>query len=344
VLGASERGPGRRLRHEAPPRFSKAARNEAQQRKDPTMTIELTTTSAAGTATAKILPQRGGLLTSLRLCCDGEASELLWMTPDLIETESGWPGGGMPIMFPFAGRVFAEGQPFRYDLKGKTYNMPLHGFAYALPWELSRQSASEAVLRLVSNAGTETLYPFAFNVTAHYRLEAARLNLTLGVENLSPDGAEMPVALGLHPYFRMPFAGGDKARCRLATTARTKIAVSNAGGAGKATPLLDATLVAPDGRLPLTTPLLGNLILGDHQRPDASLVDEAADRAIRVGWDHPALVPYVVLWTREGESFHCLEPWMGLPDAVSTGAGGRWLKAGESLQLGFSVTLERAPA
>jgi galactose mutarotase-like enzyme len=293
-------------------------------------------------AEARILPARGGLLTDLALQVRGRRVDVLWTPDDLAEDGSGWPGGGMPVCFPFAGRVFHEGRPFVYELGGQVRNMPLHGFAYALPWEVVAEEPQAATLRVSAGDRTAELFPFDFTLTARYELAAAdRLVATLTVEakgllpGAAPAGldAAMPVALGLHPYFCMPFPGGERQRCRLVTTARQAIAVTNAGGAGKAAPLARSA-----SGVPLTTPLVQNLILSQNAEPAASLVDDAAGIAVTVRWSPADQFPYTVLWTRAGEPFHCVEPWMGLPDAVSTGAGVRWLDPGQKLLAQVEVT------
>ncbi len=85
---------------------------------------------------------------------------------------------------------------------------------------------------------------------------------------------------------------------------------------------------------------MDNLILGEHTRPQAALVDQDAGLAVTVRWREPELMQYVVLWSRQGEGFYCIEPWMGLPDAIATGFGLKWLEPGQELALGFTIALE----
>jgi galactose mutarotase-like enzyme len=294
-----------------------------------------------GQARATILPERGGLLTQLALeGPGGETQELVWLPPDFKLTESGWPGGGVPVLFPFAGRVFDEGQPLRYRLDETAYMMPLHGFAYALPWELVAGGTNRAALRLQSSDKTRELFPFEFELTAGYELTPRSLRIDLLVRHGGPLGPEitpqgaMPVAMGFHPYFRMPLLGdGELGRVRLELDASEMIQVTPAGAAGKAQPL-------PAGPLSLENELYANLILGGFKKPEARLVDPEAGLAVTVRWQGPELLKYVVLWTRPGEGFYCLEPWMGLPDAVSTGAGCHWLPPGQELGLHVEISLD----
>jgi galactose mutarotase-like enzyme len=51
----------------------------------------------------------------------------------------------------------------------------------------------------------------------------------------------------------------------------------------------------------------------------------------------------VTSWTEtERSDFYCVEPWLGLPDAIHNGFGLRWLAPGEqeraALRIGVSLT------
>lgn len=292
--------------------------------------IELT----LGQARATLLPERGGLLSSLVLVADGKPEELLWMPPDFAMTGSGWPGGGAPFLFPFAGRVFLAEQPFRYEIGGQKRDMPLHGFGFAASWGIREKSAASTTLTLQSSAISAALFPFDFECVVEYTLAASdRLQITIEVQSESNE--PMPLAFGLHPYFRL--APGHRAQCELLTSARERLAVTPSGGAGKAEPW-------PPGRVTLDEPDTANVILGKHAEPWIAFTDHVRGRTVRVGWDDPRVMQYAVLWSKREPSgqlapFHCLEPWMGLPDAVATGAGSQWLAKGESLRVGLEIRL-----
>lgn len=300
-------------------------------------------------ATAILYPGRGGLLAGLTLeDRHRQPVELLWLPPQFNVSDSGWPGGGIPICFPFAGRVFHQGQAMHYQLAGRDYHMPLHGFVYAMPWDVHAASARHAELCLRASPQSAELFPYNFRIAARYDLHPTALDLSLIVEHLGPDHhiinpaqrppgtpTAMPVSLGLHPYFRMPLGSQSTiAGCRLVSSATTKLRVTPVGGAGKASPYPET----PDERQGLlTNPMLANLILGGMDDSACTLVDGAAGLGIRMSWTGP--VRYLVLWSQVGKGFHCVEPWMGLPDALHNGDGCQWLEPGQSLSLGVRLEL-----
>lgn len=293
------------------------------------MTLQL----RADGATATLYPERGGLLSALALRAprSGALRQLLWLPPDFSLGESGWPGGGAPLMFPFAGRVFHNGHPFQYALGRSVFNMPLHGFAYAMPWQTSDVRSDAASLSLSAAASSRELFPFDFRVVARYLLTASQLTVDVTVTHVGPSAQPMPVALGLHPYFTTE---GEAAPPALATSAAEEIQVLASGAAGKASPLL------PARNGPVTQPGLSNLILARQAAPEARLVFPSRGEALRVSWQPAERCRYVVLWSREPQRFFCVEPWMGLPDAVTSGAGVEWLPEGQSLSVRFTIGIE----
>ena len=59
-------------------------------------------------ATAKILPARGFNCFSYQPVVQGEPVEVLWTAPDFVTGQSKASHSGIPIMFPFAGRLRAR--------------------------------------------------------------------------------------------------------------------------------------------------------------------------------------------------------------------------------------------
>ena len=291
----------------------------------------------AGQARAVILPRRGALLTSLTF----GNGEVLWLPPDFAEAQSGWPGGGIPVLFPFAGRVFHQGQAFLYDLDGTVRTMPIHGFAYAMPWSVDSKTPSKVRLTTRDTDATEALFPFAFELSLVAELSPQLLTMTLTATHrgtAAPAGTAlqaMPLACGFHPYFRIP-GTADGASARLKLHAGTKIQVTPAGGAGKPAPFVVAD--AGSAGIPLSDPITTNVILADHSRRDAALFDEKSREGVTISWgDDKSPLKHLVLWRKPGEGFQCVEPWMGLPDVLQNGAGLMRLLAEESIEATITI-------
>jgi galactose mutarotase-like enzyme len=285
-------------------------------------------------AKATILPGRGGLLQSLVLTdMRGNSREILYMPENFSEAESGWPGGGAPIMFPFAGRTFHQDRPFNYELGGQVYNMPLHGFSWAKPWSAVKQDAKSVTLLQEDGPGTRELFPFSWRQEATYSLEADRILIDYRVTNLGSLAAAfapMPVAVGIHPYFKLDAGGGDRS---LQCDANEALQVTPSGAAGKRSPH-----TTDCKEFNLSDPIYRNLILTGLTKRQAGFKAKESGEVAMITWSKDSPIQYVVLWRKDDEPFHCIEPWMGLPDAVSNGNGLKTLSKGETLAMHFEIS------
>jgi galactose mutarotase-like enzyme len=285
-------------------------------------------------AKATILPGRGGLLQSLILADKhGKSRETLYIPENFSEKESGWPGGGAPIMFPFAGRTFHEDRPFTYELGGKVYNMPLHGFSWAKPWAAVNQDSMSVTLLQEDDPGTREFFPFSWRQEATYSLLHDRIIIDYRVTNLGSLAAAftpMPVAVGIHPYFKLEHKDVE---AHLVCDAKEALQVTPSGAAGKRSPH-----TAKGQELSLSNPIYRNLILTGLTMRQAGLKTIPNDTMTMMTWSKDSPIQYVVLWRKDDDPFHCIEPWMGLPDAVSNGNGLKTLSKGETLALHFEIT------
>src|SRR5688572_8288528 len=80
--------------------------------------IELT--DAATGSRAKILAGFGFNCYSFEPVVDGERIETLWSAPDFEAGTARPSGSGIPILFPFAGRMRGT----KFEFNGKEYNLP----------------------------------------------------------------------------------------------------------------------------------------------------------------------------------------------------------------------------
>ena len=94
-------------------------------------------------------------------------------------------------------------------IDGATYPLGVHGFARFETFALIDRDVDRARFVLRDTPATRAQYPFHFELSVEYRLEPRRLSIEARVINSGE--RTMPYAFGLHPGFRWPLGGGDKA-------------------------------------------------------------------------------------------------------------------------------------
>ena len=105
--------------------------------------------------------------------------------------------GGIPILFPNAGPLEGENNPYP--------NLKQHGFGRtSSEWVVEEAKDGEFSEKLSSDAETKKVFPFDLETRMRGRLEDdGSITLMQEVTNLEAD-KEMPVSMGLHPYFKVP--------------------------------------------------------------------------------------------------------------------------------------------
>ncbi|SPK71405.1 putative Aldose epimerase [Cupriavidus taiwanensis] len=229
--------------------------------------------------------------------------------------------GGNPLLFPFIGRHFVDGTPGQWrDASGTVHTLAQHGFARDLPFEVSAVDTRTAItMTLRDSEATRAGYPFAFVFDVIYALLPDGLEVTLRTANPGPQ--RLPCYPGHHFYFALPHAQRAAASLALPATARLRqLPDGSPAGAesGESTYQLD------DPRLQDTFHVF-------RASPAAELA--MPGRRMRFELDLPGSAPWhaVTTWSEsEASDFYCVEPWVGLPDAIHHGQGLRWLEPGQS--------------
>ncbi len=150
---------------------------------------------------ASFSPERGGIITSIKL----GGRELLYMDWDTFKSEDPETSvkGGIPILFPQAGPLkpdvlagLAPDDPLR-DLKQ-------HGFARNSDrWRMTRGERDFTEV-LTWNEETKKAYPYSFDLDMRGTLEPDGSFTLIQEAHNSERNKDMPVSMGLHPYFRVP--------------------------------------------------------------------------------------------------------------------------------------------
>ncbi|WP_250492610.1 aldose epimerase [Caballeronia sp. GAWG1-1] len=252
-----------------------------------------------------------------------------WSNPPKIR-------GGNPLLFPFLGRHFVDGEINKWrDQDGVVHTLSTHGFARDLPFSCTRDADGHGLrMTLVDSDATRAGYPFAFRFEAAYRLvDATTLEVELTTSN--PGELALPYYAGHHFYFHLPHDQRAQSSVELPRTERRH--------------------QLPGGAISEATPGSPRYSLGD-----ASIIDNfhcftgPSDQPVRLNMPglkrtvsfelhQPDSVPWfaVTTWTEADTSdFYCVEPWIGLPDAIHNGLGLRWLAPGktETALLRLAVT------
>jgi len=216
-----------------------------------------------------------------------------------------WWGQRCPILFPIVG--WTRNGEMR--IKGRRYPLTLHGFAAARPFENVSRHTDSAVFRLRDDEATRELYPFAFELTVEYHLTPRSLSATFRVSN--PGLEPLPYALGLHPGFAWPFAGGRGQEHSIVfdRAVSSQVPVIAPGGLFSSR---RRSIPLENGRLALSPDLFGDNALCFLDAANTSVsYENGRGEAIDVAASH---FPHVALWTRPGAPFLCIECWTGHGD------------------------------
>jgi galactose mutarotase-like enzyme len=281
--------------------------------------IELT----RGNDSLRVAPQIGGRLLTWQV--NGE-DVIHW--PDPADwTHPAKIRGGNPLLFPFLGRHRVDGQIGAWrDEDGTVYALPVHGFARDSQFGAETDAATASVsMTLTDSEATRAVYPFAFRFTARYRLvDDATLEVSLTTVNRSE--RPLPYYAGHHFYFALPHTLRGETTLDLPPNLRRHQEA-------------DGPLSAPEPGEP-------QYRLDDPRILDRFHVIDAVPASQRIATLHtPSLrrsiefdlrespTPWysITTWTEAADSdFYCVEPWLGLPDAIHNGTGLRWVAPGQS--------------
>ena len=195
-------------------------------------------------------------------------------------------------------------------------------------------------MTLRDSGATRAGYPFGFRFEAAYRLVGGR-TLEAELSTANTGDAPLPYYAGHHFYFALPHAQRGVTTLELPPTMRR--------------------YQEPDGAIAAAVPGMPSYTLDDpviHDRmhclegaPDRPirLLMPGLHRCIEIDLRRPDSVPWycVTTWTEAADSgFYCVEPWLGLPDAIHNGLGLHWLEPGQSetAMLRISVGTHAGPS
>ena len=303
-------------------------------------------TLPGGGLQAYIAPGHGADLAGLQVRQRGRWSELLYRGMDYRPT-AGWTGKA-PILWPAVGRNFppsdADGQgALGWELHGRVYPIPIHGFARDQVWRLVRRGSCAGsafvLLALRDSDRTRKMYPFGFDLTTEYRIWRDTLYIRQTVRASRSNGEPMPFSIGNHITFRIPLLpGDDPAQVTLSTPATAQVITDATGRpTGRVVSVSDIQPRLLSSLQPLTPVSLSGYGEG---REWVRLADRSGFAVVVAHSEdrRPRGTPVLFnLWGDVAHGYFAAEPWVGKQDSLATGDGTIALAPGASYHWTISV-------
>ncbi len=229
-----------------------------------------------------------------------DGKEYIWQGDPQI-----WQGHA-PILFPICGGLKDDS----FVHKGKKYFLEKHGFANKSDFELEELTKESAVFLLRDSEETLKHYPFHFEMRIRYTLLACGIKSEYRVTNTGDE--TMYFSLGAHEGYLCP--GGIEGYS-VKFEHKENLAASYLDGS-----LLRRdtyTVMENSDVLPLKNEYFAEdaLVFLNLKSRRASLTSNETKRRIDVNFND---FDYLLLWTKSGAEYLCIEPWCGIPDFVDT--------------------------
>ncbi len=167
----------------------------------------------ASGAAAKVLVSLGFNCFSWQPVLDEGPREMLWSHPDFAGGNERPSGSGIPLLFPFPGRIGQAKYTFggrEYQLEpGDPFGNAIHGFVHKRPWRIVDERPERVVGEFqasVDDASILERWPSDFRIRVSYEVRGRELVSDVRFENAG-DGP-LPCGFGTHSYFRLPLAEG----------------------------------------------------------------------------------------------------------------------------------------
>ena len=178
---------------------------------------------------------------------DGRPLDVLWSEPDFLAGLSRPSRSGIPILFPFPGRIAGQSLQWRgreWSLLGEYDDRcgnAIHGFVLGRPWRVLEASPRRAVGQFQASIDEPKLldaWPADFRITATYELDGTSLISSLSARK--PGRPRSALRLRYAPLLSVPLGGGDADRCLI------QLPVASGGNCRNSCP--------PVERLPVESP------------------------------------------------------------------------------------------
>jgi galactose mutarotase-like enzyme len=292
-----------------------------------------TISSADGKTRASFVPEKGGVASSIIVPCahtndQGENAEreLLFQHAYFWDRANKDLPGGFPFIFPICARIERDRVFGNYLYDGKLYNLSIHGFAAAMPWEVKNAKKDLITMSLRATKETLACYPFDFEIELQYQVSDKML---ICKQHYINNGKKpMPYYAGFHPYFLTPPIAHGKEKVMLNFNAMRRLRynerLTDIIGEQQA---LSLPASAADPAINEQLSELGKDKTISIAYPNGCKIYMRAE-----GVEDINLFRYVQIYTDPKEPFICVEPWMAYPNAMNAISGVRWVAPNSSEQ------------
>lgn len=310
----------------------------------------ITLTDAASQTTASILPELGFNCFQFAAPVNGRPLEVLWAAPDFARGQERASGSGIPILFPFPGRL--PGTTFEWEGKhypltpGDAFGNAIHGFCHTRPWRVSEQSASKVTGEFQAALDDPSLlhrWPSDFRLQATYSVEAGALHMHYRAENTG--SAPLPCGLGVHPYFRLPLGGSSANDCVVSLPVTKRWELAQMLPTDKVLEVENAAALQRGERfeaLQLDDVFTGLQFAGEQCT--ATIRDPDSKTEVKISWDRAWRES--VVYTPGNREAICIEPYTCCPGAMvmnprGIDAGLRVLPPGACFEANVTISVGR---
>lgn len=246
---------------------------------------------------AEVLPDYGGMLTRLNY----HGKDVIFFDEDMLH-KSNVLAGGCPVLFPFPSRTKND----TYTLNGKAYTMPFHGLVKCSSFGVVETKKNSTTLYITNNEASQSEnYPFDFRLEVTYTLKNDTVEFLAAIANRSSE--PMPHYFGWHHYF----TASDKAEFQLDTDM------------GRYVNYLDGKEY--ENNIPLDLTREGDYVFYEKTGNKTEIINKADGYHATIETDN-SYESLVVCTLFDGRV--TAEPWLGLPDSISTGKYVKWIKPG----------------
>lgn len=287
-----------------------------------------------GNSTFLAVPEKGARLMNWNITLpDGSVRDVVYWPENADWSDVAKVRGGNPILFPFNGRCFDQGEIFFWRAADGTRRpMPIHGIARQGAFHVAHIDERGFTAHFVPGSEAQTCYPYKYEFVVSYRFEPFGLSCEYALTN--HDTQPLPWSAGHHFYFTIPWQEGttrDDYMIRIPAGKRLK-----QDGAGQLIPgpalQTDEKLSNQDLIDTFHTELRSNeVVFGEP--------GQRGDVIVKLGLDKtPPTNATFVTWTLAPESpFYCVEPWMGPANAPGHKVGLHHVAPGETGRFTVSV-------